>query len=44
MILDTCLGLASNKNYRLVIWLDNTEYLNFQGGYESNTEFKASNK
>lgn len=35
---------ASNINYRLVTCLDNTEYLNFQGGYESSNEFKVSNE
>ena len=44
MILDIWLGLASNKNCRLVTYLDNTEYLNFQSGYESSNEFKASNE
>lgn len=35
---------ASNINYRLVTCLDNAEYLNFQGGYESSNKFKASNE
>ena len=32
MILDTWLGFASNDNCRLVTWLDNNEYLNFEAG------------